>query len=222
MLAGIAVGGPACGSIIGIDSDKQLFPDGGTSSTSSSGGEAGPAPTTPVDSGTDTGPIDAKTCTSQSCSFGNGGPFPSPGRCDVATNMCARDCGGLSLCGKTQECPPGLNCKINCKGDSCRDVHCKGGASCTFDCTDGNCEGAICESQRCIFLCGQGNACDKAGCGGANVDCQQQCSNPGQNSKECKDGLLCCDGKGGGDDDDDLHPPPGVTRNCPAKSQCPD
>ncbi|MBX3227562.1 MAG: hypothetical protein KIT84_14505 [Labilithrix sp.] len=188
MLAGLVIA-PACGAVLGIDTDRPVVDDldaaspspSSTSSTSSSGssssGEPGEAGGTPGECGTGCGDGE---CVNGECVFRCG-----PAKCTKSTVFA---------------CPEGVDCRVECGigALSCKDVTCRGGRSCTFACQNGDCRGTTCESAACIFQCSN-NSCgsndkDLARCTDKVTTCEVECPfGPSGLGKACLEGVCCED-----------------------------
>lgn len=185
ILTGIALA-PACGAVLGIDTDRVLEDGGAPGATASAKNDSGPASGTSsgTSGGVDSGPTTPPPkCDPDACGKLTNGFF---GDCD--DGLCKRSCAdGAFRCGGvsgTITCPDDQDCFIDCQGDGCNKLTCRGGHSCTFDCTKGDCHDATCSSPACTFRC-KDNACDNASCTKGS-DCSQLCLNGAGMKQDCK------------------------------------
>lgn len=204
MLTGLVVA--SCGSLIGIDTDHELAPDGTVpTGDDDSGTSSGEADTGAVQK--DATAADAEPDTASGPTCDNACIIGAFGTCN-GKHLCEMSCN--SFCASRVTCPDGQDCLITCSGDACNNVKCVGGKSCTFDCTAGNCSSASCESPTCTFKCGPGSQCENISCTGDNAICNQECFSGAGTTKDCSKPVECCS------------PDPGTKRSriCPAKSVC--
>lgn len=187
VLTGIALA-PACGAVLGIDTERVLESEGGAPSATASGKGDDGGLTKGTSSGTsgsgsDSGPTNLLKCDPDACGKITNGFF---GEC--VQGKCKRSCTGQvgSRCGAfgVITCPDDLDCLLECQGDGCNELTCRGGRSCTIDCTGGDCHDAECTSPSCTFLC-KDNSCDDAECAKGS-ECAQLCFNGAGMKQDCK------------------------------------
>lgn len=213
MLTGLVVGPAACGTIVGIDTNRYVDDAGAASSSSSSSGGSSSGSTSGDASGSVTPDDGGNTSDAPQGTCNTGQCLAMGGTCSEGS--CRREqCSALDiLCPKTFVCPEGQTCVFICHGDGCKGLDCSGGGTCVFDCRDGSCESASCDANTCKFICGTGSSCDKAECRGANKVCEQECAN-GSGAKDfCTKLVECCPGNGD-DDDAPMRTCPGKNPNC--------
>jgi hypothetical protein len=101
---------------------------------------------------------------------------PPPASCPEACSggcidgVCVIDCGGLSACRGTLECPDGIACRVECAGiSSCQNTHivCPADAPCDVQCSNTS----ACQGSQ--VTCGAG-ACT-ASCTGTSTSTALQC-----------------------------------------------